>query len=226
MTLALTPTTSFTDDLSTVTADTLNTWRANFPKCVDGAAGGAYTPTSAVQIGGSGLELTETSGAAKCVQLASRARTIVQPLIGVQISGTWVHVVSVIADYWQNTATSGALLHLDLTDLPDGQVLDSVTVKYDPAGGHGGLPVMPVVTVYSVDVTGATASLGTKTDDSADVPTYEASHNITVSGIAHTIDKTTYRYIVRVQAEGAVYIADAIVRGLSAAVTITSLGEF
>lgn len=229
MTLPLTPTSPFTDDQSVVTAATLNAWRTAINQALDGVAGGAYTPTSKIQIGGTGLEITATAGAAKSVQLASRARTIVQDIRHVQPESylQWDFVLGV----WRNLVDPEAPLYQPL-DLPNGQVLNTVTVQYigsNGGGGHGALPnPMPSLQIFKVDVNGVATALAAATPDgSGTVGAYEALHPITTGALAHTIDRATYSYHATVKSEGVTnYIANAELRGCSAAITITSLAEF
>ena len=61
MTIPLVPSTAAVDDVSTISAATVNSWRANMAKCLDGTGGSVGTPsTPATQIliGGSGIEMS------------------------------------------------------------------------------------------------------------------------------------------------------------------------
>lgn len=61
MTIPLVPSQPFVDDVSTITADTANTWRANMAKAGDfvaGSVGTAYTPATSIDVGGAGIEMS------------------------------------------------------------------------------------------------------------------------------------------------------------------------
>lgn len=47
------PASAFTDDVSTITAATLNTWRTRWANVADFGAGGTYSPTAAIIVNGS-----------------------------------------------------------------------------------------------------------------------------------------------------------------------------
>jgi len=51
-----------TASTTTIPASLLNALRVWFPDMLDGAAGGSWTPTSAITIGGSGLTIASTAG--------------------------------------------------------------------------------------------------------------------------------------------------------------------
>lgn len=85
--------------------------------------------------------------------------------------------------------------------LPHGVVLTAVSVRVMGATGHAGLPgTMPTIHVIR-HVMPAHTSLGTASDTSASVGAYEDVHSITVSGLNVTIDRTLYRYSVRLHGE-------------------------
>ncbi len=59
--IALYPTLPFVDDVDTISADVLNTWRTNMAKAGDfvaGSVGVAYTPATSIDIGGAGIEMS------------------------------------------------------------------------------------------------------------------------------------------------------------------------
>lgn len=61
MTIPLVPSTAAVDDVSTISAATVNSWRANMAKAGDfvgGSAGTPYTPATQLLIGGSGIEMS------------------------------------------------------------------------------------------------------------------------------------------------------------------------
>jgi hypothetical protein len=172
----------------------------------------------------SDLTMTSTNR----VKLASRQKT--KRMLGATFCSTSGWAIGV-ANVWTNSGT-GALLQTQL-DLKDGQVLDTVTVRYIGGAGHAAFPggqpqFMPTVKVYKVDDTGASTQLGaTATDSSASVATYEAAHDISVTAIAHTIDTSTNRYYVAIVAEnGSNYLTGAVFVSCKAAVTFTAMPEW
>lgn len=85
--------------------------------------------------------------------------------------------------------------------IPHGQGLTAVRVSIAGVAGHsafpGGKPAnMPTLIVYSVaSADGTPTSLGSQTDTSATAAAYEAWHDLTVSGISHTANRSTSRII-------------------------------
>lgn len=216
--------TGWTDDVSTFTAAQANGIDINQSRAVDGNAGGAYLPSAAIQIGGSGLQLTTVAGAASNIQLASRSIVRHQSMLGSTISGNWSQDTSHL---WRNTAVGG-LLWLELDRLAHGQVLQEVHLRWDGTAHGGGWPVVaPQIDLFRVDqdgvatsVTGAPAADPTVPGDQAG---YELPHDISFTAIAHTVDLTLYRYYLEVQGEtGGNFAANA--RALSLRVSIDCTG--
>lgn len=83
-------------------------------------------------------------------------------------------------------------------DLPNGCTLNSVTVYIKPAGGHGGEPTKPSFKVFRLNPgTGVETQLGSTSTDTTTLPSYENLHAMpAVSGLAHFVDKQTYRYYI------------------------------
>lgn len=91
-------------------------------------------------------------------------------------------------------------------DAPHGAELNSVTVGYRGASGHGAFPsgapaTMPYVDVRYYDTTGGEDSILDQLDTSGSVAAFQADHTITVSGMNHVIDRTSRRYHVEITAE-------------------------
>ena len=88
-------------------------------------------------------------------------------------------------------------------ELMHGHVLNEVSLSFTPAGGHAGAPaILPAIWVVCKNTAGTVLSLGTDAYSWVDVPTYDGgSHILTVSGIAHTVDNSTYNYFVRYRSE-------------------------
>lgn len=107
--------------------------------------------------------------------------------------------------------------------LPHGATLTQVYVRVLPSAGHGGLPgTMPVVSVIRHAMPAHT-SLGSATDNSANVGAYEAVHNISVSGLSVSVDRSLYRYSVRLAGEsGANFVAGMQAFAVVCTYTITS----
>lgn len=156
--------------------------------------------------------------------LVSRQLTLVLPMLGESASGNW-SLVSNEYGNWQNTASGGTMIFRLL--LPHGQQLNAVTLRWKGAAGHGALPTMPTVTLRRIDANGGDTTLGSQTDTSGNVGAYEATHDITVSGLTHTIDRTLYRYVLTMVGEtGGNFVANAKAVAVKATVTCTSLPEF
>jgi len=216
-----------------ITAAQINAIDINQSLAVDGSAGGNYTPTAPVGLGGAagGLLLTETAGAASNVKLASRDVTRFQALAGAcdyqAFANTWE--TQITTGFWFQVLTGGQVfipLHV-----PHGQVLKQVTLKYvsanyvDPPGLLPG--TMPSVTVERIANTGAVLSLGATTDPSGTVAIFAVAHDITVPAIAATIDRTQYSYRVKVMGDdGANFESGSRILSLYTICTCTGYTEY
>lgn len=218
--------TAFTDNISEIPADFLNNYvRTQIPKAVDGVGGGAYAPATQIDIGGSGLKLSNGN------LLGYNSRSVVRhlALVADSASGNW-SLASTPRLAWQNTA-SGGTLWIALEGLPHNNVLSTLSLRWIGATGHsafpGGAPVMPSITLYRIDQDGTQTSIATVSDTSASAGAYEAAHSITLSSITHTIDRTLYRYVLEVAGEtGANFISGGKALGLIATVAMTSQPEW
>lgn len=201
----------------------MTTIATNQPKCVDGAAGGAYNPTTTITLGGQGLTLAGTAN----VKLTSRSIVRSQPMAVIDFGSNFTQVTTGILT---NTPAAGSV-GVELTRLANGQTLDNVSVRYKGAAGHGAFPggapaVMPLVTVYKLDQDGTSTSLGSQSDTSPTAGAFEAYHTISVAGLAHVIDLTQYRYEVVIASEsGANYIAAATCARINTSCTVTAYAE-
>jgi hypothetical protein len=141
----------------------------------------------------------------------------------------WVYELA----YWLNLDVSGGVAgYLDVPlDLPDGCTLNFVHVYLAGATGlrtHSSLPgVMPKMRVFRIkaltDVSDTMSSL--TTDPSASVATYDAVHAVPVTVNAfQVIDRTLYRYFVRVQGEASTNAVASALRlvGVAIEATITA----
>ncbi len=212
----------YTDDIDLLPAAELDQLDINTSQAVDGTAGGSFSPSSALQFGGSGIELLGSSN----IALASRVINRRQSMAAFTSAPTVWEVTNPLI--WQNLIDSSVILQMPLDRLGHGQVLDSITVRYNPNGGHGALPaILPSFTAFRVDNNGTQTSLGSITDPSGDVPTYEAIHDIALTSIAHTVDLTLNNYIITFVAEqGANYVAAAQLTSILVSMTVTGYTEY
>lgn len=146
---------------------------------------------------------------------AGRVGTRVQAQNFSSLSGNWSQSTY---GKWINTALGG-LLEGEL-DLPHGQTLTGITARWAPAPAHGGVPTMPVLTLYKVDRDGTQTSLGSQTDtNSGSVGAYETAHDIAITGLTHTIDRESYRYQFTLSGEtGGNFVANAACGSVKATV--------
>jgi len=188
---------AFVDDVSVIPAAYLNKMRVDSSRAIDGTAGGAYAPAADIVLSTSSIQL---AGVLR-LKYVARPVTRRQPMLG-NLGANYAHSTGELIV--EQTIAGGEFI-ISLTNLPNGAVLDSVTVGLKGAAGHANDPVtatLPVVTVRSQDgIGGGPVPLGLQADTSADRATYEAFHTITVAGIAHTIDLTTYTYDVEIDGE-------------------------
>jgi len=210
MTFSLTPALAFTAKLSTITAATLNYWRTAISQAIDGAAGGTYLPTSAIEIGNAGLRVDGTLAYAS----SSVTRTVdtdAFDIVGTSSKGGLPANVAV-------SESIGAAIRV-----PHGNVLSSVTVYISPAV-DGNLPATkPLVSVLRRDLNDGTVStLGSLTDPAASAAAYEQYHGITVSGLASTIDRSRYMYSIRFDGEAGANSQAVLVVGATYTITSTA----
>lgn len=87
--------------------------------------------------------------------------------------------------------------------IPHGCTLNAVDVSINPAGGHGALPSpRPGFIVTSQDpATGITTTIATGVDAPADVPAYEAIHNLSATGLSVAIDRSAKIYKIYLTGE-------------------------
>src|SRR3972149_6220667 len=150
------------DNLNTLNGAQLNQLDTNVSYAIDGVNGGAYSPSAEVGIGGRGLRLTHIAGTPSKVMLASRSVRRQQPLTGgPQSAGTWRPVARHTWENWAGSPNQALTLCLD--DLPEGNVLQSVTVRFKGAAGHVNSPIQitaPTVQVFTVDGVDFPTSIG------------------------------------------------------------------
>lgn len=134
---------------------------------------------------------------------------------------------------WLQTSAGGTGIGAELyipLDVFLGSTLDSVSVNltggYGPGAPHGALPGnMPIMEVCQVNsATGTRTVLGSITDTSPNVPAYEATHTLTVSGLA-VATLATFQYQVRITGEGLPNSLDdkLAVLGVTSSYTVTEI---
>jgi hypothetical protein len=216
--------TVFVDDVSPIPAAFLNGYvRTQIPRALDGVGGGSYSLAAPLVLGGDVLRLADGN------RLNYNSRNIPrkQSMIASTTSGNWSRTITP-RGAWQNTA-SGGTLDIALDRLAHGQVLQTVTVRWQAASGHGALPSLPSIELFRIADDGTSTSLGSQTDTSASVVAYETVHNITLggSGLGHTIDLESWHYVLVVTGEtGANFVANAKPIQCSTLITVTSQPEY
>lgn len=227
---------TFVGSVTTITADFLNNYvKPVIAYAIDGR-GGAYTTTSKLQIGGLGLELTETSGAGSQVQLASRRVTRMMSGAGYVAPGAgWAYdTVAPTAGAFKYINTSSGVECLLPVAVPDGAAIREIKVYFVGGSGHaafpGGQPTMPIVNLLHYDITtGALTSLGTQSDTTTgSAGAYENAtpHAITLTGLNHTVRRDVRRYFVEFTAEtGANFQSGGVIHGMSVSYDVTYYDE-
>lgn len=145
--------------------------------------------------------------------------------VAYSITGTWTRDLVTSTGGLISSAV-GTVAAFDI-DPPHGSVLSEVSAWITPSGGHSALPAtMPVIDVRRVHMNGGgTTSLGMATDGSLNTTSYQQPHSINVFGLAATVDRSGYRYIMVFSDElGANSQAGMDVYGCSFAYTITNVG--
>lgn len=193
MTIPLVPATVATDDLSTIGASTVNSWRANMAKAIDGVGGSAgvpSTPATKIEIDGAGLEL----GGTLLYDAASVVVVMTAPIVN-----TTTNDVS----YGYGVAGPGDICNAALDRCPNGSSLTTMSVYIDRADA-GTLPSTRVkLSLLKVDVTTGTVTtiIAATVDPTAVLAAYEAHHAITFSSISEVIDTTKYVYFAKLDGE-------------------------
>jgi hypothetical protein len=202
VTIPLIPALAATDNLSTISAQTVNDWRTYLARCLDGVGGSdgiAATPSTPILLNGNALQLGD--------QLLYTARDVVRnhSMIVNGISANW-SLSPTYRGAWRNTA-DGGVLHVLMDRMVHGSTLTRLTVRWIGAVGHaafpGGAPTMPHWELYAVDNAGASTLVATATDTSATHTAYETAHSISNSAIAHTVTLDTHRYVLEMTGESA-----------------------
>ncbi len=102
-------------------------------------------------------------------------------------------------EYRVDTTAPGTNFFFPLRNLPNGAVLDSVTLKMNGGAGHTPVTMTatpPLLRVRRRPIFGnASIDIATQAD-TTDTTTYEADHDLTVAAIGHTIDTVANSYTV------------------------------
>lgn len=196
---------AWTDDLDPITAAQQNQIDLNQSRALDGTGGGAYSPAAALDISGAGLRISATSVPERNVMLGSRTVRRQMPLTGASQTGANWYIGA--NHTWAN-AIASAVLWLPLDDMPQGNVLQTVTIRYQGDAAHVAdndpLQIaMPIFNVYRVSDANVATLLGTKTDTTTGRAAYITWHDIEVAAISHALDLYNNRYIVSVTGEAA-----------------------
>jgi hypothetical protein len=159
------------------------------------------------------------------VKLASRSigpRTIAAtPIL---ITSNWTYDI-----YGRpvTSSTAQGTISFDLA-LPDGAVLNTVSVYFKGAAGHGGAPAsLPQVALNEiVQSTGVATNKASATGTYGSAGAYEAIHAITMSAINYTVVRNGKRICVLVTSEsGANTVAGFQVQGCDVTFTVTSMDD-
>lgn len=231
---------TFVSSSTTISADFLNNYvKPVIAYAIDGR-GGAYTTSAKLQIGGLGLELTETSGAGSQIQLASRRVTRMMSGAGYVVpSGAgWAYdSVAPTAGAFKYINTSSGVECLLPVAVPDGATIREIKVYYIGGTGHaafpGGAPTFPLFGLYHYDITtaaltqvGSNATVtGTASTDKA---VYEGAtpFAMTLTGLSHVVRRDVRRYFLEFTAEaGANFQSGGTIHGVSVGYDMTYYDE-
>lgn len=157
--------------------------------------------------GATAQDLADRTAYLKSLVIASQR---VAMSVGVDSGGNFTQVLSSNRIYWeQNSVGSAGNLSFQLSGLPIGRQIASVTAYYQNAGNTT-LPVttMPAVALYKRTVAvgndywggGGATLVGSQSDPTSVVATYKLSHKIELTGLTETILEDT-EYFVKLTGE-------------------------
>lgn len=222
MTIPLVPATVATDDLSTISASTVNSWRANMAKAIDGVGGSAgvpSTPATQIDIGGSGLKLSNGNRLDYNSRTITRAQT--SPLQNVTASNA-VSLAGFIAIAPAETGKQ-------IVRAPNGAVLASLTVYIDRQSSGASPGTKVTVSLERVRITSGaqTTIAGPTTDPAADGAAYNDHHGIVLTpGSTETVNSAENIYVLNITGEaGGGTTATVTWFGCTATYTITTQDE-
>lgn len=208
----------------------MNNLDIDHANAIDGAAGGTYAPSAAINItGANGLGNIDITGNATWTgttnlpKLGSRSYTYTQALIAAAGDSEWIPLA--VPGYRTNNNADTYQLYFCPSNLPYLGTITAITAYVDPKNGHAGLPgTMPRIKLSSRThgVDGDT-DIAQQTDTSANLTAYQALHTITLSGLSQTVDGTKM-YYVEVQSEGGANALDFFqLMGLTVTCTVTQI---
>lgn len=206
-----------------LTSGQANLARTELIKCVDGTGGGTYTPSATISID------DLTIGGTERLKYASRSvtRSPINYMAGWTSDATrWAMTAVSQRPYWEQPNYGNANLLFQMS-LPVGSVLTSATAEII-GYSHAGVPNSPVSfeIYYSAFDGFSKVALGTSTDPSASAGAYDAIHNITLSGLSHTV-LSTLMYWVRFTGEsGANAAVGTRMLSFTSTVTMTAQDEW
>lgn len=220
MTIPLIPTTPAVDDLSTISATTVNSWRANLARCIDGVGGSdgiEASPATQILIGGAGLALRNGNQLGYSSRSRSRVQTSVLYNLTAPAVGTFQLNVAASQQAYQN-----------MDRLPHGSTLSRVTVYL----ARSVLGVAPTTrasgTLFKRDVTTLTDTtlVTTTVDPTSVLADYAAIHGFNLTlGSTEVVDNTKYLYFIRLDGEGGSNTETVILYPSVAEVIVTSQDE-
>ena len=153
--------------------------------------------------------------------------SLTQPVIAVAFSagGEWT-VTATNSTQVGGPSCSGTSaserVFLELTQLISGSVITQIDVGIrNDDGPHTGVPAVPCqAQLYIVDnTTGIMSAVGSAADDPGTVAgDFDVFREIQVVGLSQTIDRSRYRYLVRVQSESG---SNSVLGTKIACVTVT-----
>lgn len=196
--------------------------------------GGTTTLTSAVVVDGGGDSFTFTDAPVKTNSLDHYGYSSALAFERTQMGGSLITTnfsYSVIPYAYIQTGTVGRVL-IPCDNLPDGATITSVSVVFMgnvPSVGPGFSAVpagMPAFSFYKSDPTaGTSSSLGTATDATAVLATFNAAHTVTLSGLTEVVDHSAHRnYLVDISgAFSTNYVAGMGILSVYVSMTTTKL---
>jgi hypothetical protein len=168
---------------------------------------GAVAFNGALTMGATGSLAIEDGGT---LGLENRVGATCTPFTRTRIMGcggvasevnNFTKINTTVASYWLQASISAPRIYIPLTFVPLAASITTLTVQLKGASSHVGLPVtMPSVQLIRQDADAYTlTATNTATDPSADVPTYESVHPVTLSGL--NVQPINYAWSVLINGE-------------------------
>jgi hypothetical protein len=182
------------------------------PDAVDGSAGGTYAAN---------ITFNGTLTLANEPNLTAATYSFEQPLTAARDEQDWqgywrygnaTGATAYNAIWWQNNVANQYILHIPFVNLPHKCELKTVSCYISgdaqTTARGGALPTLPIITVYAKTIsTGLSASIGTKTDNPADLTAYKAYHILGQTALSLTAGQYhdgTKSYYAEIQGEDGV----------------------